>query len=85
MYVKYEVIGEQHVAVPTHFFKVVLCEKGNKEFEVFSFIMPNAPQPGDIKLQNYMFPLDTIQRASGLIIFNNLQTSNIKKINGRKV
>jgi len=26
-YVKYEVIGNNNVAVPTHFFKVVLCEK----------------------------------------------------------
>lgn len=28
-YVKYEVIGSNDVAVPTHFFKVILMEKNN--------------------------------------------------------
>jgi endonuclease G len=28
-YVKYEVIGPNDVAVPTHFFKVILMEKAN--------------------------------------------------------
>lgn len=28
LYVRYQVVGQNHVAVPTHFFKVTLSESG---------------------------------------------------------
>lgn len=41
LYVKYKVIGKNFVAVPTHFFKVVLLENEKGEFELEAYLMAN--------------------------------------------
>ena len=41
-YIKYQVIGINEVAVPTHFFKVIVMESENGEYHLKSFVMPNA-------------------------------------------
>lgn len=41
MYVKYQVIGKNNVAVPTHFFKVVVMENEDNDFEMEAYVMPN--------------------------------------------
>lgn len=41
-WVKYRVIGKNNVAVPSHFFKVVVGE-GRGELDLEAYIMPNAP------------------------------------------
>lgn len=38
---KYEVIGSNHVAVPTHFFKVIVIENDENNLEMESYVMPN--------------------------------------------
>lgn len=40
-YVKYEVIGANSVAVPTHFYKIVVCETPDNQLEMESYVMPN--------------------------------------------
>lgn len=41
MYVKYEVLGQNHVAVPTHFFKIVVMENDDNELEMEAYVLPN--------------------------------------------
>ena len=85
MYVKYEVIGKSHVAVPTHFFKVVLCETPESELELLTFVMPNQQLPEKVDLKHYLLPLETVERASGLLLFDGIPKNRLKKINGKKV
>lgn len=40
-YVKYQVIGNNSVAVPTHFYKVIVGEKSDGKLELESYVMPN--------------------------------------------
>lgn len=40
-YVKYQVIGTNSVAVPTHFYKVVVGETNDGRYELESYVMPN--------------------------------------------
>lgn len=40
-YVKYQVIGANSVAVPTHFYKVVVGETTDGRYELESYVMPN--------------------------------------------
>lgn len=40
-YVKYQVIGNNSVAVPTHFYKVVVGEKTEGKLDLESYVMPN--------------------------------------------
>lgn len=40
-YVKYQVIGNNSVAVPTHFYKVIVGETTDGKLELESYVMPN--------------------------------------------
>ena len=80
MYVKYEVIGEQHVAVPTHFFKVVVTEKA-AQYGLFSYVLPNAACDKGVPLSSYLVPLDSIERAAGFLLFDRLPRNQFRSIN----
>lgn len=84
LYVKYEVIGDNNVAVPTHFFKVVVMEKDSGEKELLSFVMPNQVIPEGVDLKAYLVPTETIERASGLLLFDKIPRTAFTKINGKK-
>jgi endonuclease G, mitochondrial len=69
-YIKYELIGDNNVAVPTHFFKVILCSKLNNEgkeiYAMNSYVLPNAPCDDSIPFESFSVPLNSIARHSGL-------------------
>ncbi|KAI6206242.1 Endonuclease [Aphelenchoides besseyi] len=83
-YVKYQVIGKNNVAVPTHFFKAALVESAGG-FELFSWILPNAMIPDEKPLDDFLVPLDAIERAAGLLIFEKFPRQSLIKINGKKL
>ncbi|XP_039201012.1 endonuclease G, mitochondrial [Crotalus tigris] len=82
MYVKYQVIGRNHVAVPTHFFKVLILEKPSGEVELQSYVLPNAPVDEKTPLQRFLVPIESIERSSGLLFVPNIlkKTSKLKAI-----
>ncbi|XP_069465291.1 endonuclease G, mitochondrial [Ambystoma mexicanum] len=80
MYVKYQVIGKNNVAVPTHFFKIVLLEKPSGELELRPYVMPNSPVDEKIPLERFLVPIESIERASGLLFVPNI----MKRTNGLK-
>jgi DNA/RNA endonuclease G (NUC1) len=41
MYVRYQVIGTNSVAVPTHFFKVIVAETADQKLDMEGYVMPN--------------------------------------------
>lgn len=84
LYVKYKVIGKNHVAVPTHFFKVALIEKAPHQFELESFLLPNAVIPNDTPLKNFMVPLNSIERAAGFLLFDKVPKNELQLVNGKK-
>lgn len=78
-------IGEPpNVAVPTHFYKVMLVENLetylflsiviflSKEFMIGSFMVPNAPIPENTPIESFVVPLEVIERNSGLTFFNRI-------------
>lgn len=81
-YVKYQVIGKNHVAVPTHFFKVLILEAAGGQIELRSYVMPNAPVDEAIPLERFLVPIESIERASGLLFVPNIlaRTSSLKAI-----
>lgn len=82
LYVKYEVIGANHVAVPTHFFKVLVVENEKGEYEMKSFVLPNAPMSEEIPLKAFQTPIETIERAAGLLLFEKIPRKRFRRING---
>jgi len=81
MMVKYEVIGRNNVAVPTHFFKVLLLETDCHEFDMISFVLPNQVLTDQCPLKQYVVPVDAIERSSGLLIFDKLARNRLRQIN----
>nr|XP_012313283.1 endonuclease G, mitochondrial [Aotus nancymaae] len=71
-YVKYQVIGKNHVAVPTHFFKVLILEAAGGQIELHSYVMPNVPVDEAIPLERFLVPIESIERASGLLFVPNI-------------
>eukprot|EP00088_Acartia_fossae_P013400 TRINITY_DN1701_c1_g1_i2.p1 TRINITY_DN1701_c1_g1~~TRINITY_DN1701_c1_g1_i2.p1 ORF type:complete len:325 (-),score=35.43 TRINITY_DN1701_c1_g1_i2:131-1105(-) len=84
MYVKYEVIGANHVSVPTHFFKVIVGETDTHSLEMEAYVLPNQEIPDETPLVNFQVPVDTIERAAGLLFFDRLARDKISRINGKK-
>ncbi|CAH8473714.1 unnamed protein product [Heterobilharzia americana] len=54
--VTYEVIGENNVAVPTHFFKVAaIQEKPNGEWRKVAWVMPNIRLPEKVRVDRLLY------------------------------
>jgi len=68
-------IGPDHVAVPTHFFKVALCEHESGTHEMFAFIMENRARTLPGKPKNYIVTVDKVEADSGLDFFSALPDS----------
>jgi len=80
-YVTYQVIGQNQVSVPTHYYKVVLIENHDGKLEMEAFLLPHDNSLDDsIRLDDYRIPidrLDIIERASGNIFFDQLQRDKV--------
>jgi endonuclease G len=65
-------IGPDRVAVPTHFFKVVLCEHASGAHEMFAFIMANRLEPLSGQPVDYVASVDRVEQLTGLNFFTEL-------------
>ena len=52
-YVKYQVIGSNNVAVPTHFFKILVGELPDLTLELEAYVLPNKAIPDDTALASF--------------------------------
>lgn len=83
-YVRYQVIGPNNVAVPTHFFKVVVGEtEESRELEMEAYVLPNEKIPDHVPIHTFQVPPDSIERAAGLLFFSKVARTHFKKINGK--
>ncbi|KAJ1829972.1 nuclease [Coemansia sp. RSA 2711] len=73
-FVKYQVIGNPpNVAVPTHFFKVILAKNSaDKAFSIGAFALPNREIDNATPLTNFSMPLEYVERAAGLTFFDKI-------------
>ncbi|XP_059911095.1 endonuclease G, mitochondrial [Gadus macrocephalus] len=86
LYVRYQVLGRNHVAVPTHFFKVLILERaGGQGVELRSYVLPNNPVEDNVPLESFLVPIETIERASGLLFVPNIMkmTGSLQAISAR--
>jgi endonuclease G len=66
-YVTYKVIGKNDVAVPTHFFKVLVLEKANGKKDSQAYILPNEDVDSSASLDKFKTTVEKVERASGII------------------
>jgi endonuclease G, mitochondrial len=72
--VSYSVIGENDVAVPTHFFKVLFLEEGKGDLKMQAYILPNAEIASDTPLDKFIVPIEKVQKAAGILFKSNLHS-----------
>lgn len=69
---KYKVLGVNRIAIPTHFYKVVLAySKNENELDAIAFILPNEQNPTS-RLPEFIKSIDDVESASGLDFFPEL-------------
>jgi len=66
--VKYQVIGPNQVAVPTHFFKVLIGQQKNGELDIYSYLMPNEPIDNETPLEQFLVAPELIEQNAGFFI-----------------
>ncbi|XP_057314706.1 nuclease EXOG, mitochondrial-like [Hydractinia symbiolongicarpus] len=79
-FLKFQVIGENNVAVPTHLYKVILIEKNHKPKAIGSFIVPNATISDQKTLQDFQVSLEEIEKLTGYEIFPKLDNNRVKDL-----
>ncbi len=68
-------IGADSVAVPTHFFKIVLCLHADRSPEMAAFLMPNSPTPLAGPTARYEVTVDSLERLTKTDFFAELPDS----------
>jgi len=63
--VSYDVIGENNVAVPTHFYKIVVDNNDPDNVQALAFMMPNRDLSGE-NYGDYLTTIDAIESATGI-------------------
>lgn len=82
--VRYEVIGDSGIAVPTHLFKVILGERNNRMPYMAGFIVPNKrPKNISTPIWKYQVPVQKIEQISGLIFFEQMNLHVARELKGR--
>lgn len=69
-FVKYQVIGPDDVAVPSHFFKVVTLENSQGRREVRAYMLPNMVISSDTPFEKFRTTVQKVEAAAGFLLFN---------------
>jgi len=69
-YVKYQVIGNNNVAVPTHFFKIINLEDFHGRVLTASYIVPNAPISSYTPFEQFQTTVENIEKLAGFVLKN---------------
>ncbi|RQM23569.1 hypothetical protein B5M09_004086 [Aphanomyces astaci] len=82
--VQYPVVGSPPtaIAVPTHFFKVVLVQKPSTHSNAYlaaGFVLPNQAIPDHTNLTTFVRPIEYIEGVSGLLFFDQLRYADTSR------
>jgi endonuclease G len=69
--VTYRVIGQNNVAVPSHFYKIIVDNNDPNNVQALAFMMPNRALTGD-HYREYLTTIERIERATGLDFLSSL-------------
>ncbi|KAK4518002.1 methylenetetrahydrofolate reductase (NAD(P)H) met13 [Mucor velutinosus] len=78
---QYDMIGANGptIAVPTHYFKILLVSNGT-DYASGAFVLPNQAIDHAIPLDRFLVDLRAIEKASGLTFFQSLDRTTFTKL-----
>lgn len=62
---RYSLIGNNQVAVPTHFFKVIIGKKG-AQYVTEAYVLPNKGLPKQASFRQFLSSTEEIEKSSGI-------------------
>jgi endonuclease G len=71
-HVSYNVVGKNQVAVPTHFYKIVVDNNDSTKPSALAFVLPNEALTGEKDFSKYLVSIDEIEQKTGLDFLNAL-------------
>lgn len=71
-FVEYYIIGKDKVAVPTHYYKIVVRKLANGELDALAFVTPNKPAPKSTDFTTWLKPIRWIEARTQLDFLNAL-------------
>jgi endonuclease G len=79
---QYDMIGSTGptIAVPTHYFKILLVNKSEDDFVLAAFVLPNQAIDHKVPLSRFQVDLEAIEKASGLAFFDQLNRTKFKNL-----
>jgi endonuclease G len=80
--VSYRLIGPHHVAVPTHFYKIVVDARNSSAVQALAFLVPNQA-PGGRDLQGFLTSIDRIEAVTGIDFLSELPDSQEAAVESR--
>jgi len=66
-----QVIGNNNVAVPTHFYKIIIDSNDPNDIKILAFLIPNENLTGR-EYSEFLTSVDEIERLTGLDFLRNL-------------
>lgn len=81
--VEYVTIGKSQVAVPTHFFKIVVDTDNARGVEVLAFLMPNRDLEGK-EMRSFLTSIEEIENLTGLDFLSALPREVQRKVESAK-
>ncbi len=70
--VAYMLIGNNHIPVPTHYFKAVLAVGTDDKKKMWAFILPNDKIPSKTPIKEYAVPTDYLEHWAGFDLWSKL-------------
>lgn len=64
-WVTYQVIGDNNIAVPTHFYKIILIHEQEQSF-IKAYVLPNENIPSGISLNTFETSVEKVEKAAGV-------------------
>ena len=81
-FVHYQVIGQNNVAVPTHFFKTIAVHrKSDNKYDLKTFLFPNVDGIKGENLNEFFCDVEFVERVGGLMIYDKIPKELIKSVN----
>jgi len=79
-FVKYQVLGKNNVAVPTHLYKIILVEDPKMDMPMMgAFVVPNKPIQ-NVKLEQFEVELEEIEKHVGVKFHQELDRSQVSSL-----
>lgn len=73
-------IGENNVAVPTEFYKVVADISSDYGYKAIAFVFENKDYPGDANFMDYSMSVNELEEKTGIDFFANYQNEDVELI-----